>query len=46
MLNRLRRYSLYINLKKYEFFVIEVEFLDFIISIINIIINKRRVIII
>ena len=43
MLKRLRRFSLYISLKKCEFFIIEVEFLDFIIFIDDVVMNKRRV---
>ena len=43
VLKRLRRFSLYTSLKKCEFFIIEFEFLDFIIFIDNVAINKRRV---
>ncbi len=32
MLKHLRDYLLYINLKKYKFNTIEIEFLDFIVS--------------
>lgn len=46
VLNRLRRYSLYVSLKKCEFFVTEVEFLGFIVSTTDIAIDKRRVAII
>ena len=31
MLKRLRRFRLFINLKKYKFFIKEIEFLEFII---------------
>ena len=43
VLERLRRFSLYASLKKCEFFIIEVEFLDFMIFIDNVAMNKRRV---
>ena len=43
VLDRLRRYSLYVSLKKYEFFVIEVEFLGFVVSINGVAMDKRRV---
>ena len=43
VLKRLRRFSLYISLKKCEFFITEVEFLDFIMFIDNVAMNKRRV---
>ena len=43
MLERLRRFSLYASLKKCEFFIIEVEFLKFMIFIDGVAINKRRV---
>ena len=44
VLNRLRQVSLFISLKKCEFFIIKVEFLDFIVLIIEIIIDPRRII--
>ena len=43
MLERLRRFSLYASLKKCEFFTTEVEFLEFIMFIDGVAINKRRV---
>ena len=43
MLERLRRFSLYASLKKCEFFITEVEFLDFIIFINGVVMDKRRV---
>ena len=43
VLKRLRRFSLYASLKKCEFFTTEVEFLDFIIFIDDVTMNKRRV---
>ena len=43
VLERLRRFSLYVSLKKCEFFITEVEFLDFIMFIDNVAMNKRRV---
>ena len=43
VLERLRRFSLYTSLKKCKFFITEVEFLDFIIFIDNVAMNKRRV---
>ena len=43
VLERLRRFSLYVSLKKCEFFTTEVEFLDFIIFIDSVTMNKRRV---
>ena len=43
MFKRLRRFSLYINLKKCELFIIEVEFLSFVVFIEDVIIDKRRI---
>ena len=43
MLERFRRFNLYISLKKYKFFTIEVEFLNFVVFIKDITINKRRI---
>ena len=43
MLERLRRFSLYVSLKKCEFFITEVEFLDFMMFIDDVAMNKRRV---
>ena len=43
VLERLRRFSLYASLKKCEFFITEVEFLDFIMFIDDVTMNKRRV---
>ena len=43
VLERLRRFSLYASLKKCEFFITEVEFLDFIMFIDDVAMNKRRV---
>ena len=42
VLERLRRFSLYASLKKCEFFITEVEFLDFMVSINGVAMNKRR----
>ena len=40
---RFKRSNLYLNLKKYKFFIIKIEFISFIISIINVFINKRKI---
>ena len=42
MFKRFRYFNLYVNLEKYEFFIIKVEFLSFIMFINNVLINKRR----
>ena len=42
MLPQFKKFDLYINLKKCEFFVKKIEYLDFIMSVDNIIINFRR----
>ncbi len=43
VLDRLRRFSLFANLKKCEFFTTEVEFLGFIVTIHGVAMDKRRV---
>ena len=43
VLERLRRFSLYASLKKCEFFTTEVEFLNFMMFIDDVAMNKRRV---
>jgi hypothetical protein len=43
VLERLREYELYINLKKYSFYITSINFLGFIISINRVLIEKSRV---
>ena len=43
VLERLRRFSLYVSLKKCEFFTTEVEFLGFVVSTEGVTMDKRRV---
>ena len=43
VLERLREYKLYINLKKYSFYITSINFLGFIISINRVLIKKSRV---
>ena len=43
MFKKLRRFNLYINLKKCEFFIKKIEFLNFIMFIDNVTMNKRRI---
>ena len=43
VLERLRKFALYTNHKKCEFFSIEVEFLRFIVSVAGMLVNKRKV---
>jgi len=43
VLNRLREYKLYINLRKYIFYTTSINFLGFSISINGILIEKSRV---
>ena len=43
MLQRLKKFQLYINLKKYAFVITEIEFLNFIIFIKSVRINKKRI---
>ncbi len=43
MLERLRKYLLYINLKKYKFNTIKIEFLNFIIFLKDIQINLKKI---
>ena len=43
MFKKLYRFNLYMNLKKCEFFIIKIEFLNFIIFINNVLINKRKI---
>ena len=40
---KFRRFNLFANLKKYEFFIMKIEFLNFIIFIINVAINERKI---
>lgn len=42
-LRRLYNYNLYINLKKYKFYIIRILFLNYIVSLENISINPERV---
>ena len=43
VLSRLRKYALFANRKKCEFFATEVEFLGFVVSIVGVSIDKSRV---
>ena len=43
VLMRLRKFVLYTNRKKYKFFTEEVEFLGYIVSVVGVSIDKRRV---
>ncbi len=43
MLERLRRFKLYVSLKKCEFFTTKVDFLEFVISTESVSINSSRV---
>jgi len=43
MLERLRKYSLYINLKKCKFNIIKIKFLNFIMSLEDIQINLKKI---
>ena len=43
MLKRLYRFNLYVNLKKYEFFIIKIELLNFIMFIDNVLMNKYKI---
>jgi hypothetical protein len=43
VLERLREYKLYINLKKYSFYITSIDFLGFIISVDRVLIEKSRV---
>ena len=43
ILQRLKKFQLYVNLKKYAFVITEIEFLNFIIFIKDICMNKKRV---
>ena len=43
MLDYLCKYALFINKKKYKFFIEEIEFLRFIISIISIIMDLYKI---
>ena len=43
VLERLREYKLYINLKKYTFYTTSINFLGFIISINRVLIEKGQV---
>jgi hypothetical protein len=43
VLKRLREYKLYINLKKYSFYITSINFLGFIISVNRVLIEKSRV---
>ena len=46
VLDRLRKWKLYTNLSKYEFFTREVEFLRYIVGTAGISMDKRRVVIV
>jgi hypothetical protein len=43
VLERLREYKLYINLKKYSFYITSINFLGFIISVNGVLIEKSQV---
>ena len=43
MLKKSKRFNLFLNLKKRGFFIKKVEFLDFIIFIISLFINKSKI---
>ena len=43
VLRRLKKFDLYVNLKKCEFFVKKIEYLRFIVSVDDIKINQRRI---
>ncbi len=43
MLKRLRKYLLYINLKKYKFNTTKIKFLNFIVFLKNIQINLKKI---
>jgi len=43
ILERLRKFKLYASLKKYEFFITKVNFLEFVIFIENISMNSSRI---
>ena len=43
VLERLRKYKLYINLKKYLFHITGINFLGFIISVNRVLIDKSRI---
>ena len=43
MFQRFKKFQLYVNLKKYAFVIIEIEFLSFVIFIENVRINKKRI---
>jgi len=44
ILNRFKRFALYVNLKKYNFFIKKVEFLGYIILIDGVSINLNQII--
>jgi len=43
VLERLQEYKLYINLKKYSFYVTSIDFLSFIVSVNKVLIEKSQV---
>lgn len=43
VLARLRKFALYANRKKYEFFITEVEFLGYIVSVAGVAMDRSRV---
>ena len=43
VLRRLKKFDLYVNLKKCEFFVKKIEYLRFIVSVDDIKMNQRRI---
>jgi hypothetical protein len=43
VLERLRKFTLYISFKKYKFFTNTIEFLSYTISVIGVLIDKSRI---
>jgi hypothetical protein len=43
VLERLRKFALYVSFKKYKFFTNTIEFLSYTISVIGVLIDKSRV---
>ena len=43
MFKKLDYFNLYMNLKKCELFIIKIEFLNFIMFINNVLMNKRKI---
>ena len=46
VLKRLRKFDLFIKLLKYIFFIIKIDFLNYYIDIVDVLINTHRIIII